>query len=262
MAKKKQSSSIFVLIGVFVLLLVAQVAIRLTRPPVKPFKEALSEKLAKRDDIDPRRRQLMSVQLSIRDWMAKNGNTPPVSLAELVPEYFPSIPIDPATKKPFSYSSKGTFFQVGQDGSRLTAPKESPIELAEQDVAQAELVAMLEEPQEEFVYDPEGMRDPFEPFDFSPTIENNGKSELEQFGLGQLRLTAVLKGFGDPKAIVESATGKGFTVRIGTKIGQRNGEVVAIEKDKLIIVETTSDFTGETKTNTVEMKLRIPGQES
>jgi Tfp pilus assembly protein PilP len=61
---------------------------------------------------------------------------------------------------------------------------------------------------------------------------------------------------------VESVTGKGFTIRLGTKIGQKNGEVVQILKDKVVIVETETDFTGETKTNTVELLLRIPGQGS
>ncbi|MCB0331450.1 MAG: pilus assembly protein PilP [Bdellovibrionales bacterium] len=262
MPRKKPSSSIYVLIGVFVLLLVAQVAIRMTRPEVKPFTEALDEKLSARDDIDSRRKDLMKVQLSVRDWMVKNGNTPPNTLAALVPEYFPSIPIDPATGKPFSYSVDGKIFRVGQEGNKLSQPdKGAPEALTAEEEAETQLVAMLDEEPEEFVYDPAEKRDPFAPFNFAPEIDTEGKTELEQFSIGQLRLTAVLEGFGDPKAIVESSTGKGFTVRLGTHIGQKNGVVTEILPNKLVIVETETSFTGETKTNTVELKLRIPGQQ-
>ena len=114
-----------------------------------------------------------------------------------------------------------------------------------------------------FVYDPTGKRDPFRPFDFSPpAATDESKTPLERYALGQLKLTAVLDGIAEPAAIVENAAGKGFTVKKGTKIGPNNGEVVEIRKDRLIIVETTTDFTGQTRSATVELVLRTKDQEN
>lgn len=111
-------------------------------------------------------------------------------------------------------------------------------------------------PQTTFVYDPSGKRDPFEPFDFAPKGEDSSKTPLERYAIGQLKLTAVLEGFDQPKAIVENSEGRGFTVSKGTKIGPNNGEIVEIQKDKILILETEIDFTGQKKTKTVELRLR------
>jgi len=59
-----------------------------------------------------------------------------------------------------------------------------------------------------------------------------------------------------PTAIVENPKGKGYMVRVGNKIGNLGGVIVRIEPDKLVIVETTAEFTGEAKNREVEMFLR------
>ena len=76
------------------------------------------------------------------------------------------------------------------------------------------------------------------------------KPPLERYSVGQLKITAILAdltGSGGRTAIVEDATGKGYTVKKGTKIGNKNGVVVAIDEDKIHIVESIVDFTGKAK---------------
>ena len=123
----------------------------------------------------------------------------------------------------------------------------------------ADAVAALpdEEPTPGFVYETEGKRDPFQPFDFSPKqAEREDLSPLERYEIGQLKLTAVLDGFDQPTAIVENAAGRGFTVRRGAKIGPNGGVITDILKDKILVEETITDFTGVSKTQTIEMPIR------
>jgi len=127
----------------------------------------------------------------------------------------------------------------------------------------ADMVAALPEdaPPPGFVYDPAGKRDPFRPFDFSPKeSELDDLTPLERYDIGQLKLTAVLDGFDEPTAVVENAAGRGFTVKRGAKIGSNGGVISEILKDKLVVVETTTDYTGVTKSRTVEMLIRTKDQ--
>jgi len=141
----------------------------------------------------------------------------------------------------------------------MTAPKRNqsptPVE-SKKDVL--ERLNKIDEDRAGYKYDPSGKRDPFLPFDFSPKTEvDETKTPLERYDLGQLKLTAVLEGFDKPRAIVENAAGKGFTVIIGTKIGRNNGVVTEIAKDKVIVREHFVDFTGLEQDKDVELRLRI-----
>ncbi|MGA1192008.1 MAG: pilus assembly protein PilP [Bdellovibrionota bacterium] len=270
MATKNKRSVIALLGIVLCALLALQIGLNFSSSNTASFREALEAKLAARSDIDERRKSVLRIQLSVRDWMSKHGNIPPQRIEELIPEYFDRIPTDPITGKPFLYVATEGTFSVGEAisassseskiaaGSTDLSNTPSGRSSAEQETQNTQVAANRID--EEYIYNPEGKRDPFLAFDFSPTKSLDGRTELEQFEIGQLRLTATLEGLGEPKAIVESSTGKGFTVTIGTKIGPNNGEVLKIEKDRLVIVESETDFTGETKMNTIEMLLRIPGQ--
>jgi Tfp pilus assembly protein PilP len=224
-------------------------------------RDSINEALEKVQGIDERRRSMMRIQLSITDYASRHGNEVPASLNELIPEYFDTLPIDPATRKPFSYRVDGTKFNVGYD---VTTPPKGKNKDKGGSPEQA-----TNSPQNElalqvaFVYDPTGKRDPFKPFDFAPKNTNpQGQTPLERYDYGQLRLTAVLGGMGEPYAIVENQAGRGFTAKKGTKIGIHGGEIVEILPDKILILETTVDFTGVKKSRTHELKLRTKDQEN
>ena len=264
MAKKKGSSTYLqIIVGLVVLLLIGNLVYWLNREEPKTVAQVIAEKLAERRDISPRRREQLRIQLAVTDYMDKHGGEPPASLSSLVPIYFDRVPIDPDTNSPFAYSVRGNTFIVGTSAPAGREPERTSKAGAKVSGAEADaLIASLDQQEEEvpFIYDPTGKRDPFQPFNMAPKLELEGKTELERFSLGQLRLTAVLEGMDKPSAIVETSTGKGFTVTIGTKIGVNSGEVIEILPDKLLILETSTDFTGKKQTRTVEMKLRTKNQ--
>jgi len=121
----------------------------------------------------------------------------------------------------------------------------------------ADQLAKVEDKDSLYDFDAKGRRDPFLPFDFSPADEPvTTRTPLEKYDLGQLKLTAILGGLDKPKAIVENAAGKGFSIEVGTKIGRNGGLVVVIEKEKVVIEERRVDFTGKELIDRVELKLR------
>lgn len=276
MARKKKKSIVTPLLTVGLILAVVLGGLLVflkdsSSPDASMSKDQIEEKLAQ--IADPRDREIKRITLAVRQYELQNQRLPG-SLSELVPVYLTQIPVDPATGNAFDYETQGSEFQIGGNVKTAKAvpahvantipqakPK-APPPLHNDDLLLASFDLKPDENQ--FVYDPSGKRDPFTPFDFAPKDDPNdaNNTPLERFTLGQLKLTAVLGGqMGKPTAIVETANGKGFTVVKGTKIGRDNGVVVEILPDRLLILETTVDFTGEKKTRTVELKLRLPGQE-
>lgn len=216
--------------------------------------ETISQKRKEMPDLTPQRAAQLKVQLAVTRYQSDNNGKPPPALEALIPTYFDQVPIDPTTREPFAYKVEGGRAFVGST---------APVAVAKAGITD-ELVDLEEATSTEkvsFIYDPTGKRDPFRAFDFSARATNDAKSPLERYDLGQLKLTAVLLGMGEPTAIVENSVGKGFTVKKGSKIGTNNGEVVEILQDKVLILESNVDFTGQTATRTVEMKLRTKDQD-
>lgn len=255
-------------IGVGIVALISLVILLATKEKPATFRDVIDKKLSEDKSLDAKRKSQLKIQLAVNDFQIQNDGRLPQSLTELIPTYFDTIPVDPDTGKPFEYRVVNGMARVGSDESTTkTANKGSgkktsqggiPTDMSEEEATA--LIASLEESEEQvaYVYDPTGKRDPFAPYNAAPkTIDDENKTELEKISIGQLRLTAILDGFDDPKAMVETSTGKGYTIGKGTKIGTNSGEVIEILSDKVLILETTTDFTGEQKTRTVEMKLPV-----
>lgn len=205
--------------------------------------------------------QLLRVQLALFDFIQRYGQ-PPETLSSLIPEYFDSLPRNPRTKQPFEYTRKGNTFDIG---TQIAAEKDAGDKTGKlSGVAAKDTTATLEfvNPNtmefENFAYDSTGKRDPFRKFDFSVKLDiDENLSPLQQMGLGQIRLTAVLNtAVGDQVAIVEDQTGRGYTIRKGTRIGLNNGVVAEIEHDRIKVLETTTDFTGALKQTTQEVLIQ------
>ena len=209
-----------------------------TRAAIEDGIAQITEKV----DITDAEKNTLKVQLALADYIANNGQ-PPVSLNELIPKYFFQVPIDEATGKQIFYAKQGISFKLGLDSEESSEGKKKLTDLA--------LVNPNTMDVDNFTYDPTGKRDPFKNFEFSKEgVIDLNKPPLERYAVGQLKITAILAdltGSGGRSAIVEDATGKGFTVRKGTKIGNKNGVVVAIDEDKIHIVESIVDFTGKSK---------------
>lgn len=99
-----------------------------------------------------------------------------------------------------------------------------------------------------YSYDAVNKRDPFKTY-FDELIleeqEQENLTELQRFDIDKLKLVAVVVGTATPMAMVEDPTGKGHTVKIGTLIGKRFGQVKHIRRGEIIVQEEFRDFTGK-----------------
>ena len=269
MAKAKRFSGMqkFLIVAGLLILFQLVFILAFSKDNAQTIRDAIQKAVEDQSELTPERREQLRIQLALADYMLANDNKAPGSLDDLVPKYFDTIPTNPKTGKPFEYQIMNTRPVVG-DPSTMYAEAirggpdgaKTGIERASTEEEDNLLIASLSDPLQSatYVYDPTGKRDPFLPFNFALDTGGDQKTALEKYTIGQLKVTAILAGFDEPTAIVEDESGKGFPITKGTKIGPFGGEVVEILKDRVLILETTKDFTGQAKTRTIEMKLRLP----
>ena len=113
-----------------------------------------------------------------------------------------------------------------------------------------------------FVYDPTGLRDPFEPFIKLEDKKSPApkafvpKTPLQRFPTEELKLAAIIWGEGvKPRALIEDPQGKGYVVSVGTFVGDRGGKIVRIQPDQVVVEERFTDLFGEEKVNVANMTL-------
>ena len=273
MAQKKNRKEIIqrLAIGVGVLVLIQIIVLVFfgRNESVSP-QVAIDRAVEKRKDLDAARKTQLRIQLALADYRDQKGKYPD-SLNQLIPDYFTSVPLDPTANKPFTYKVEGGKYQlIGEvhstnvAGSVNTGGEQVVGDTKDlTDDQRIALVKNLDQPVQRFVYDPSGKRDPFRPFDFAPKSDDGAvKTELETYLIGQLKLTAILDGFDGPIAMVENEAGKGFRLKKGVKVGPNGGEVVEILKDKVLILESSVDFTGQKTSKTIEIRIRTKDQET
>ncbi|MGI6524172.1 MAG: pilus assembly protein PilP [Bdellovibrionota bacterium] len=265
MARRKKQSFLKKLLIIAGILLVAQIVFSLTltkRNTSKTWKESAKNAIAANPELTAEQQPAVMIRLALLDYRNKNGSCPE-NLSKLVPEYLSSVPLDPTTKAPFQYVVNGKKCTLVLSKSKTDRDsKGSEDNVASETLSESDQAEMLDSLNKkdlasEYIYTSEGKKDPFRSYDFTPhRVIQNKDNPLESYTYDELKLTAVLGGIGQPTAIIENPEGKGFTVRVGTKIGNHGGEVVKIEPGKITIVESTVEFTGETKNRTIDMFLR------
>jgi len=261
MARKSKAPIIRKFVTVAIILIALQVGFLLVfrdGDSPKTSREAISKAIDKQTGgLSNTRREMMKVQAALADFRAKN-NRFPAALQELSPVYFEKVPVNPTSGEPFEYRIEGVSYRLGSPEGEIDhkSGEGVPVSSEEKDL----LIASLDPAtaRAHFVYDPTGKRDPFMPFDLSPK-RSAGATPLEQYAFEELKVTAILNNGDTPKAIIEDSTGKGFTVGKGTKVGLNGGEIVEILPNKVVILESETDFTGEKKNRTTELLLRRPG---
>jgi Tfp pilus assembly protein PilP len=110
-----------------------------------------------------------------------------------------------------------------------------------------------------FRYDPTGRRDPFRSFvveTLAQSVTEKTRGPLEYFDLSQLKLVAVIVSQDNPHALVYDPSGKGYIVSVGTKIGKREGHIVAMSQSSMTVQETQEDVFGDMTARNIEMKIR------
>ncbi len=120
------------------------------------------------------------------------------------------------------------------------------------------------EEKEEYHYNPQGKRDPFKPFIVIEPRKPRVKrvkvplTPLQKYDLSELKLTAIIIGMGEPRAMVEDNFGKGYILKVGDYIGKNGGRVIKIEKDRVVIRESYINYLGEEETKDITLFLHRP----
>lgn len=111
---------------------------------------------------------------------------------------------------------------------------------------------------ESFVFNPDGLRDPFRPTEknlddsglnvsgvggIRPDTERR-KEELEAFSLDALRMMGTLKDHRGLWALVKAKDGTIHSVQVGNYMGQNYGKIIRILEDKIELMEIVPDKPG------------------
>ena len=117
-----------------------------------------------------------------------------------------------------------------------------------------------------FVYDPQGLRDPFAPFIKIETTKQKQKPKvfvpktpLQRYAVEELRVVGVIwADAGKAKALIEDPEGKGYVVGIGTLVGDQEGKIIQIHPEQVVVEERFFDLLGEENVKVVKMALHKP----
>ncbi|SLM32193.1 exported hypothetical protein [Desulfamplus magnetovallimortis] len=149
---------------------------------------------------------------------------------------------------------------VDLEGNYLDSPSDSGLG----DITYQSLIEIGEDGK---YYSGEGKIDPFEPLlkdtpavaeekvDIEEEVPRRILTPLEKLDFSQIKLVAVISKASGDVAMVEESSGKGYLVNIGTYIGRNSGQVVRIERDKVVIQEQVKDYKGNVIDRFQEMKL-------
>lgn len=120
---------------------------------------------------------------------------------------------------------------------------------------------------ETFVFDPEGLRDPFAP---SKTVQppreamiGSGvkpdlarpREELESFALDSLRMMGTVKKEDVLWGLIGTSEGTVYRVRVGNYLGQNHGKIIRILNDRIELVEIVPDAPGTWKERQAALAL-------
>jgi type IV pilus assembly protein PilP len=196
--------------------------------------------------------------------LACGKEEPPVSQSQAVSQKITS----PAQSKPVTTPVQPESATAEPAAPVAATPDKSP---TDEKQSTSELIkASLEITS---TYDPKGKVDPFEPLfkdePQAPAMDTtDGKRKrrtpqtpLERVALSQIKLSAIMRSSGGNRALVEDATGKGYVIKKGTYIGLNAGQVVQIEKDRVVIEEEVENLMGDLIVQNTELKLQKPAGE-
>jgi hypothetical protein len=95
-------------------------------------------------------------------------------------------------------------------------------------------------------------RDPFVPPQVDQRLNVN---ELERYDLNQMKLVAIMEGFGKPQAMIILPDNKTYILREGDVIGRRNGVVARITSTEVQVKESFRDFQNRVKSDVTALVL-------
>ncbi len=127
----------------------------------------------------------------------------------------------------------------------------------------AQAAVIEEQAMGQYSYTPVGKRDPFYSYlsDVEATAQSSRQRRLEateMYELDQYRLTGLVTGTSQPRAIVEDPEGKGHRIEIGNRIGKRGGVVTRITGEGLVVTEEILTPAGDRVRVPIAIKLPQP----
>ncbi len=155
---------------------------------------------------------------------------------------------------------------LSRKGKEQKATSKPPPQPAPQQAASSPSTEPPKEIERDYVYDPTGKRDPFQPFiaaqtPVKPVGEEIPVTPLQKYDLSQLKLVAIIVGAGDGSAMVQDSEGKGYIIKKGVYVGTNYGKVKAVLKDRVIIEERYKDYMGQVKEKEIILRLHPTGEE-
>lgn len=115
----------------------------------------------------------------------------------------------------------------------------------------------------QFSYSPVGKRDPF--YSYLAEVQSTNEVQTERkreatetFELDQYRLTGLVTGTAQPRAMVEDPDGKGHLITINSRLGKRGGIVTRISNEGIIVTEEFRTPTGDKVRVPITIKLPQP----
>ena len=152
--------------------------------------------------------------------------------------------------------------QAPAPGVKKTIPKETATAA---ETAQPNAVSEVIQPSPFVPYNPVGKRDPFIAFlkvrkkETRPDLTS--LPPLQRVELGELKFVGVIWSPDVTRALVEDGEGKGYTVKVGTKIGRGGGVVTRITDKEIFIREEFRDYAGARVKRESSLKLETVGGE-
>jgi len=118
-------------------------------------------------------------------------------------------------------------------------------------------------PQQAPVYDSTGRRDPFVPFVKSEREQaredRTALPPLQRYELGELTFVGVIMEKAGARALVQDAEKKGYSVRVGTRIGRSGGVVTRITDKEITVREEFPGVGGKTVSRESVLQLTTAG---
>jgi len=129
------------------------------------------------------------------------------------------------------------------------------------EVQQGEAASQEAAREEGYVYQPGDRRDPFEPLivpkkKSETKLSGAGRSgTLESYDISDFALLAIAKKGEKYYALLVTPDNRSFTVRKGTRIGLNKGRVEEITGNKIVLMEYSKDFRGDTRPKQITLEL-------
>lgn len=124
--------------------------------------------------------------------------------------------------------------------------------------AVSEVKVVTKEDKPVFRYVVNNRRDPFTSlFAVREPLKNDVEplTPLQKFGVKELRLTAIVAGKGQTRAMIIAPDKKAYVLVVGIKVGRNQGYVKEITVDEVVVEERFRDFSGDIRTEIKKITL-------